>query len=208
VALSLWLVTTLLAGLYQRLKTKGGPAGLWRDLAARGGRSYYGMWLAHLGVAFFIIGVTFVSQFDIEKDVRMSPGQSMDLGAYTFRFDGVKIEPGPNYQAQRGTMRVSRGDKEIAVLYPEKRTYRVQTKPMTEAGIDAGFLRDIYVSLGESLGNGDWSLRLYYKPLVRWIWLGGLLIAAGGLLAASDPRYRQLLLRRSASEALPAGSHA
>ncbi len=208
VALSSWLLLTLLAGLRQRLKSKGGAAGLWRDIAARGGRSYYGMWLAHLGIAFFIIGVTFVTQFDIEKDVRMSPGQSLDLGGYTFRFDGVKVEPGPNYRAQRGTIHVSRGDKDVAVLHPEKRVYRVQTKPMTEAGIDAGFLRDIYVSLGEPLGNGDWSLRLYYKPLVRWIWLGGLLIAAGGLLAASDPRYRHLLQRRRATGPLPAGSHA
>ena len=208
VALSLWLVITLSSGLHQRLKTKGGVTGLWRDLAARGGRSYYGMWLAHLGVAFFIIGITFATQFDIEKDVRMSPGQSLALGAYTFRFDGVKVEPGPNYRAQRGTVRVSRGDKAVAVLHPEKRVYQVQTKPMTEAGIDAGFLRDIYVSLGEPLDNGDWSLRLYYKPLVRWIWLGGLLIAAGGLLAASDPRYRHLMQRRAAAGPLPAGSRA
>jgi cytochrome c-type biogenesis protein CcmF len=152
-----------------------------------------------------------VTQFDVEKDERMSPGQSIELSGYTFRFDGVQVEPGPNYRAQRGTVRVSRNGAEVAVLHPEKRVYRVQRKPMTEAGIDAGFLRDIYVSLGEPLDNGDWSLRLYYKPLVRWIWLGGLLIAAGGLLAASDPRYRQLLHRRTASDAsgvLPAGGRA
>jgi cytochrome c-type biogenesis protein CcmF len=97
---------------------------------------------------------------------------------------------GPNYRAERGTLHVFKDDREIAVLHPEKRTYTVQTKPMTEAGIDPGFTRDIYVSLGEALGGGDWSLRLYYKPFVRWIWLGGILIAIGGLLAASDKRYR------------------
>jgi cytochrome c-type biogenesis protein CcmF len=148
------------------------------------------MVIAHLGVAFFIIGVTFVTQFDVEQDIRMSPGQTAELGGHSFRFDGVKVVQGPNYRADRGTLHVFKDDREIAVLHPEKRTYTVQTKPMTEAGIDPGFTRDIYVSLGESLGGGDWSLRLYYKPFVRWIWLGGILIAIGGLLAASDKRYR------------------
>jgi cytochrome c-type biogenesis protein CcmF len=127
----------------------------------------------------------------------MSPGQSIELSGYRFRFDGAQPHNGPNYRAQRGTVRVFKGDNEVALLKPEKRTYLVQTKPMTEAGIDAGFWRDIYVSLGEPLGGGDWSLRLYYKPFVRWIWLGGLIIGAGGLLAASDPRYRNPLRHRS-----------
>jgi cytochrome c-type biogenesis protein CcmF len=148
------------------------------------------MLIAHLGVAVFIIGVTFVTQFDVEKDVRMSPGQSIEMAGYTFRFDGVRRVQGPNYHADQGTIIVSRGKREVAQLKPEKRTYTVQTKPMTEAGIDTGLMRDLYVSLGEALGNGDWSLRLYYKPLIRWIWLGGILIAIGGLLAAMDRRYR------------------
>jgi cytochrome c-type biogenesis protein CcmF len=151
----------------------------------------------------FVIGVTFVTQFDIEKDIRMSPGQSVELSGYRFQFDGVKPHTGPNYRSQLGTVRVFKSDSEVAVLKPEKRTYLVQTKPMTEAGIDAGFWRDIYVSLGEPLGGGDWALRLYYKPLVRWIWLGGLFIAAGGLLAASDPRYRNPLRHGSRT---PAGA--
>jgi cytochrome c-type biogenesis protein CcmF len=209
VALSLWLATTLFSGLRQRLKNKSGLAGLPRDIAGRGGRGYYGMLLAHLGIAMFVIGVTFVSQFDVEKDIRMSPGQSVELSGYRFQFDGVKPHTGPNYRSQLGSVRVFKGDSEVALLKPEKRTYLVQTKPMTEAGIDAGFWRDIYVSLGEPLGGGDWSLRLYYKPLVRWIWLGGLFIAAGGLLAASDPRYRNPLRRRSpATAGLAAGSKA
>jgi len=209
VALSLWLLTTLLTGLRLRLKNKGGLSALGRDIAARGGRSYYGMWLAHLGVAFFIMGITFATQFSIEKDTRMSPGQSLTLGDYTFRFDGVKVVPGPNYQAHRGTIRVSQDGKEVAVLHPEKRTYSAQSKPMTEAGIDVGFMRDLYVSLGAALDNGDWSMRLYYKPLIRWIWLGGLLIAAGGLLAVSDPRYRHLMRQRvRTGNTVPAGSRA
>ena len=211
VALSVWLLTTLLAGLRQRLQHRG-LAALPSDLAGRGGRSWYGMWLAHLGVAVFIIGVTFVTQFDVEKDVRMSPGQSIELGGYRFRFDGAAAHDGPNYRAQRGTVTVFRGDRQIAQLHPEKRTYLVQTRPMTEAGIDAGLMRDIYVSLGEPLGGGDWALRLYYKPFVRWIWLGGILMAAGGLMAVSDPRYRMRVLARpgsrAAQQAPAAGSHA
>ena len=207
VALSLWLLTTLLAGLHQRLRARGGFGGLWKDMAGRGGRSYYGMWLAHLGVAFFIMGITVATQFDIEKDARMSPGESIELAGYTFRFDGVEMTQGPNYRSQYGTVQISRNGKEIAVLHPEKRVYTVQRKPMTDAGVEAGFMRDLYVSLGEGLDNGDWSLRVYYKPLVRWIWFGGLLISAGGLLAASDPRYRHLLHRRTADAggAVPAG---
>jgi cytochrome c-type biogenesis protein CcmF len=170
------------------------------------------MWLAHIGIAVFVIGVTFVTQFDVEKDIRMSPGQSIELSGHRFRFDGAQPHNGPNYRAQLGTVRVFKGDSEVAVLKPEKRTYLVQTKPMTEAGIDAGFWRDIYVSLGEPLGGGDWSLRLYYKPFVRWIWLGALLIGAGGLLAASDPRYRNPLRKRGRTPAdkagLAAGSNA
>ncbi len=207
--LSVWLVSTLLTGLFLRLRGKGGLRALAADLSARGGRSYYGMWVAHLGVAFFILGITVATQFDIEKDQRMSPGQSFELAGYRLQFDGVVEAQGPNYAAQRGTIRVFRDSKQIAVLHPEKRVYQVQRKPMTEAGVDPGFMRDIYVSLGEPLPNGDWSLRLYYKPLVRWIWFGGLLIGAGGLLAASDPRYR-LRHRRTASEgdALAAGGRA
>jgi len=212
VGLSMWLLTTLLASLRQRLRNKGGLGKLMSDLAGRGGRSYYGMWVAHLGIAVFIIGVTFVTQFDIEKDVRMTPGDEVALNHYVFRFDGVAPHEGPNYLAQRGTVHVLLDGREIAVLHPEKRTYRVQTKPMTEAGIDAGLFRDIYVSLGEPLGNGDWALRLYYKPMVRWIWLGGLLMALGGLLAASDPRYRLRVLAKMRShnpaDALAAGGRA
>jgi cytochrome c-type biogenesis protein CcmF len=190
VLLAVWLLSSLVLSLRQRYRYRKGIAGLLRDLGARGSGSYYGMLLAHLGVAMFAIGVTFVTQFDIEKDIRMSPGQTVELGGHTFRFDGVESVPGPNYRADRGTIRVFKAGDEVAVLHPEKRTYLVQTKPMTEAGIDPGFTRDIYVSLGESLGGGDWSLRLYYKPFVRWIWLGGILIAIGGLLAATDKRYR------------------
>jgi len=200
IMLSVWLVSSLLLSLRQRFQYRKGVAGILRDFGARGSGSYYGMLIAHLGVVFFIIGVTFVTQFDVEQDIRMSPGQTVELAGHTFRFDGAKAIQGPNYRADQGTIRVFNSDgREVALLSPEKRTYTVQTKPMTEAGIDAGFTRDIYVSLGETLGNGDWSLRLYYKPFVRWIWLGGILIAIGGLLAAADRRYRMAALRKTAA---------
>ena len=196
VMLSVWLLSSLVLSLRQRWRYRKGITGILKDFRSRGSGSYYGMLIAHLGVAVFIIGVTFVTQFDVEQDIRMSPGQTVELAGHTFRFDGAKAIRGPNYHADQGTIRVFNNEgQEVAVLSPEKRTYLVQTKPMTEAGIDAGFMRDIYVSLGETLGNGDWSLRLYYKPVVRWIWLGGLMIAIGGLLAASDRRYRIATVR-------------
>ena len=196
--LSLWLVSSIALSLRQRYRYRKGLAGILQDLRARGSGSYYGMIVAHLGVAVFIIGVTFVTQFDVEKDIRMSPGQTIELAGHSFRFEGARVIQGPNYSADRGTIRVFNADgQEVATLSPEKRTYLVQNRPMTEAGIDAGFTRDIYVSLGEALGGGDWSLRLYYKPFVRWIWLGGIFIACGGLLAATDRRYRMTAFRKT-----------
>jgi cytochrome c-type biogenesis protein CcmF len=213
VMLSLWLVSSVLISLRQRFKYRKGVAGILRDFGARGSGSYYGMVLAHFGVAVFIIGITFVTQFDVEQDIRMSPGETVELAGHTFRFDGAKAIQGPNYRADRGTIRVfNSAGREVATLSPEKRTYLVQTRPMTEAGIDPGFTRDIYVSLGETLGSGDWSLRLYYKPFVRWIWLGGILIAFGGLLAATDRRYRmealsQTVTRPAAAKRLATEGH-
>jgi cytochrome c-type biogenesis protein CcmF len=203
VLLSVWLCSSLFLSLRQRYRSRASVQKLLKNPAARGNGSYFGMVIAHLGVAVFIIGVTFVTQFDVENDVRMTPGQSIEMAGYTFRFDGVRNVQGPNYRADQGTIVVTRDGKEVAQLKPEKRTYTVQSKPMTEAGIDAGLMRDIYVSLGEGLGDGDWSMRLYYKPLVRWIWLGGLLIAIGGLCAALDRRYR-IHVRQRSVQASPA----
>ncbi len=187
--LAMWITTSHVVNIRDRLKHKQGLGGFWLDLKS-GGRSYYGMILAHLGVAMFIVGVTMVSNYGIESDVRMSPGDSSDIAGYSFKFEGVERSPGPNYNAHRGRFQVSKAGEHLVTLEPEKRTYFVQTKPMTEAAIDWGLTRDLYVSLGEPLGGGDWSLRLYYKPYVRWIWLGGLLMALGGVLAVSDRRYR------------------
>jgi cytochrome c-type biogenesis protein CcmF len=199
--LAMWIATSHVVSVKDRLKHKKGMAGFLKDLAA-GGRSYYGMVLAHLGVAMFVVGVTLVSNYGIENDVRMSPGDSAEIAGYTFKFGGVSDYPGPNYNAHRGRFEVSQEGQLIAVLEPEKRTYFVQTRPMTEAAIEWGLTRDLYVSLGEPLGNGDWSLRLYYKPYVRWIWLGALLMALGGILAITDRRYRTA--RKRAAQRVPA----
>ena len=109
--------------------------------------------------------------------MRLGPGDSEELAGYRFQFDGVVDHPGPNYTAQRAEIRVFRGDRQVAVLFPEKRLYPIQSQPMTEAAIDVGFTRDLYVALGEPIGDGSWALRLYYKPLIRWIWLGPAIMA-------------------------------
>ncbi len=187
--LAAWLIATHLIALGERLRHRGFP-GLAADLSGQG-RSWYGMWLAHLGIAVFIIGATLVSNYGSETDVRMAPGSTHEAAGYRFQFNGAQRVMGPNYRAQRAEFLVFQGDRQIAVLHPEKRAYLTGGMPMTEAGIDPGLLRDIYISLGEPVGSaGDWAVRLYYKPFVRWIWLGGILMALGGLLVISDRRYR------------------
>jgi cytochrome c-type biogenesis protein CcmF len=153
-------------------------------------RSYWGMQVAHLGIAVCALGVVLSSQNSAERDLRMAPGESMDLAGYHFIFEGAKHFEGPNFTSDKGTVRVIRDGKEVSVLHPEKRLYTVQNSVMTEAGIDAGFTRDLYVALGEPLGDGAWAVRVHVKPFVRWIWFGGLLTGFGGLLAALDRRYR------------------
>ena len=188
--LSTWLVLTQLVSLKERLRNKGGLGGLIGDLRNRS-RSFYGMWLAHIGVAVFIVGATVVSNFGSETDLRMSPGDVHEVAGYRFQFNGAQPHDGPNFRAQRGEFVIYKGERQIDVLHPEKRSYLSGGMPMTEAGIDPGFLRDLYVSLGEPVGTqGDWAVRIYYKPYVRWIWLAGILMALGGLLAVSDGRYR------------------
>lgn len=187
--LAAWLLTTHVINLFDRSKRREPTA---NDAGKRNySRSYYGMWIAHLGIAVFIIGVTLVSHRGSETDVRLSPNGVYENSGYRFQFNGVEVVKGPNYDAFRGEFVVFQDEQEITRLYPEKRKYFSGGMPMTEAGIDAGFLRDIYISLGEPIGiTGDWGLRVYYKPFVRWIWLGCILMALGGLFAASDRRYR------------------
>ena len=159
-------------------------------------RSFIGMQLAHLGIAVFVIGVTMVGAYQEEKDVRMSAGDTVSVGGYQIQFQGVNVVPGPNYQAMRGTFLLNQNGKAQTMMYPEKRNYFSSTMPMTEAAIDVGLTRDIYVSLGEELPDKSWAVRVYYKPFVDWIWGGCLLMALGGVLAISDRRYRIKLKRQ------------
>ncbi len=150
-----------------------------------------GMSVAHFGLAIFVLGVTTVESWHHDSDISLRPGQSTQLAGYDFRMNSIRDVTGPNYDAIESEVVISRAGKQVAVVHPQKRTYRVQNSPLTEAGIDAGWGRDLFVAMGEPLGDGAWSLRLQYKPLVRFIWLGALVMAIGGLIAASDRRYRQ-----------------
>jgi len=159
-------------------------------------RSFIGMQFAHLGIAVFVIGVTMVGAYQEEKDVRMLAGETVSVGGYQIQLEGVKSVPGPNYNAMRGTFLLSKNSANPTILYPEKRSYFSSSMPMTEAAIDAGLTRDIYVSLGEELEDKSWAVRVYYKPFVDWIWGGCLLMALGGIFAISDKRYRMKLKRQ------------
>jgi cytochrome c-type biogenesis protein CcmF len=185
--LAAWLVFTVALDLRKRI---AGSGSLWQRLK-QPSLSYYGMQFAHLGVAIFIIGVTMVKGYETERDVRMEVGDTLAAGGYVFRFDGVREKEGPNYTAAEGRMSVSKNGKPVTELYPEKRQYNASGMPMTEAAIQPGVLRDLYVSLGEPIPDSKaWAVRVYIKPFVDWIWAGCLFMALGGMLAISDRRYR------------------
>lgn len=194
--LAFWVILAGVRDVLDKTRHKG----LIKGLPSLG-RSYWGMQLAHFGFAFCALGVVLTSLGSYERDLRMAPGDSVELGGYRFQFDGAEHFEGPNFISDKGTVRVFDGDRQIKVLHPEKRLYTVQQATMTEAGIDAGFTRDLFVALGEPLEQGAWAVRVHIKPFVRWIWLGGLLMAFGGLLAAADKRYR-IKVRTRVREAL------
>jgi cytochrome c-type biogenesis protein CcmF len=178
VLLGVWLGASMIQQIVRKLKTGIPPLSFW------------GMQLGHLGTAVFVMGVTLVGGYQEEKDVRMEPGDTVLVGGHQFKFLGVKQVPGANYTAERGEFEVSKNGKFDQMLHPEKRVYLSSAMPMTEAAIDAGFTRDVYVSLGEPLEDKAWAVRVYYKPFVDWIWGGALVMALGGLCAVCDRRYR------------------
>ena len=187
ITLALWTVAMTVLAFIERLGVKGWS---WQRIKAIPS-GFYGMTFAHLGIAVFVIGITLTSVYSVEKDVRLAPDETIDMSGYIFEFHGVQQNKGPNYVAQQAFVTVTYKGQEVAKLEPQKRVYQVKTMPMTEAAIDAGLFRDLFVAIGEPLGDkGAWSLRIYYKAFIRWIWLGALFMAAGGLLAACDKRYR------------------
>jgi cytochrome c-type biogenesis protein CcmF len=203
--LALWVAVSGVVNLRQRLSQLRAANGLGTGAQLRGlPRGYYGMLLAHAGMAVLITGVTLVKGYEVEKDVRMQAGDTVEVGGYTFRLDGFVQVPGPNYEATRGLVTVLKNGKRVRTMFPEKRLYHVQQMPMTEAAIDAGFTRDLYVSLGEPVGNDAWVVRIYHKPFVNWIWGGAFLMALGGILAITDRRYR--LARKAEREVSAAAS--
>jgi cytochrome c-type biogenesis protein CcmF len=181
--LAAWVFSSTVVLLAQRLR--GGTSQLLRATPA-----FHGMWLAHLGVGVFIVGVTMVRGFETEKDVKMSIGDSVTVAGHQFTLKSLSERTGPNFVALRGDIEVQPEGGTPFTMHPEKRLYRVQQMPMTEAAIDIGLTRDLYVSLGEAIDEKTWTVRVYHKPFVDWIWGGALFMALGGLLALGDRRYR------------------
>jgi len=184
---AMWITVATFWDLWEKSGSrKGRLHGLRRQ-----SRSYYGMVFGHLGLAITMAGATVASNYGIERDVRMSPGDTAMVGDYRVAFAEIGNRRGQNFTAEYGRFEVYDSDGDlISTLYPEKRRYMVQRNTMTEAGIDGGLFRDIFVAIGERVSDDAWAIRLQYKPLVRWLWLGALFMAAGGFLAISDRRYR------------------
>ena len=179
---ALWIMIVSLIGPVQSLRRAKGTTGITRGAL--------GMSIAHFGVGMFVLGVTIVSSFTIEADRSLTIGDTVEVAGFEFELRGLQNITGPNYQAIEGEIDVRRNGAFVSQLRPQKRTYLVQQSPMTEAAIDGRWHRDVFVALGEPLGNNAWSVRLQYKPLIRFIWLGAFVMAFGGVVAASDRRYR------------------
>jgi len=204
--LAAWVAASGFVQLYEKVGNAANGASAWARLRNTP-RATYGMLLAHFGVAVFVTGVTMVKGYDSEKDVRMEAGDVVELSGYAFRLDGVRDVQGPNYVAARAQIQVSKNGRAFTTLFPEKRIYTVQNMPMTEAAIDTGFTRDLYVSLGDAVSATAWLVKVQHKPFIDWIWGGCLLMALGGALAASDRRYRVAAKRQqeqyAAAQAAP-----
>ena len=188
ISVSLWVISTVAREFVSKFRNASSISNKLSQLSM----SYYGMMLAHIGVAVTAIGITLVSSYSEERDMRMAKGDSVELAGYQFTFQGTHVVKGPNYMADQAIIDVTENGRPIVTLHPEKRRYNVKRNMMTEADIDAGLFRDLYVALGEPLNNGEaWAVRVHYKPYVRWLWLGGILMALGGLLTVFDKRYRK-----------------
>ena len=187
VLLSGWVILGLIRDLQQRTRGVTDVRTFMRRLTP----SYLGMFTAHFGFALTITGAVFVTQFSAERDLRMEAGDSVSLNNYSFTLEEVTVVEGPNYSADRGVFSVTLDGEMFTTMMPEKRRYVASGQIMTEAAIDAGVMRDLYLALGEPLGDGAWSVRVQHKPMIRWIWFGALLIGLGGLTTSLDRRYRR-----------------
>jgi cytochrome c-type biogenesis protein CcmF len=183
-----WIVATSLQNIWGRVRGQGGESTFLSRLKAPS-RSYYGMQLAHIGVAVFIAGVTVVTSYQTEKDVKMNIGDTVSVGGYEFRLSNLSQYQGPNFQAVRADIEVTRNGSPVAVMHPEKRAFTVSGNATSETAIDRSVWRDLYLSLGDEVPGGGWTVRVYHKPLVNWIWGGALLMALGGGFAVTDRRY-------------------
>ena len=180
----------IIHGAFSDLKTRFKNRKLTLQNIAAVPRSFYGMFTAHIGVAAFIVGISLTSLYSLDKDVRMVPGASYELAGYEFKMQSLERVQGPNYTADEATFIVTHHGKLVAEMKPQKRYYS-DGNPMTNAAIVGGITRDLFVALGDKLDNqGAWSVRLYHKPFLRWIWFGGFMMALGGLIAITDRRYR------------------
>ncbi len=185
-AAAFWIVGNTLLAIVMRFRNSNRLRQSLRNAPA----GFYGMHFAHVGLAISIVGVTFTSLHSVDAHERLAPGDSVNFAEHEFLLRSLEKAPGPNYESTQATVEVSKDDELITTLLSEKRFYQVRGMPMTEAGIDPGWTRDIYISLGEPIEGNDWSMRIYHKPFVRWIWLGAIFMAIGGLFAATDRRYR------------------
>ena len=203
VFMAFWVGSTTLILLLNRIKSRQAATPNLVDNLKGIPLAFYGMLLAHLGIGVFILGVTLVKGYESEQDLRMEKNDVAKIGNLDFKFAGVQEIAGPNYTSSQGTFTVTSNGKPVTVLQPEKRFYPVQGSMMTEADISPGVIKDLYVSLGEPLENGAWSVRIYIKPFVQWIWVGAILMALGGFCALADKRYR--IRNKKAGQDLKAG---
>ncbi|NIC37807.1 heme lyase CcmF/NrfE family subunit [Halomonas desiderata] len=195
---ALWIVLPMLRDLYDKTRHASSVGAGLKKLSL----AYWGMQLGHLGVAVTIVGVAIVSNYNIERNVRMGVGDYVSVAGYTFTMTELASRRGPNFLADRAVIEVQRdGSSRSFNMNPEKRLYIARGMPMTQVALRPGFFRDLYVAMGEDLGDNTWAMRVQYKPFVRWLWLGGLLMAAGGVLAVADKRYRRLATAPDPEEA-------
>jgi cytochrome c-type biogenesis protein CcmF len=189
--MSFWIFTSVATDFWERVRPEGKGFAELRRRVGQIPRALAGMMVAHIGVAVFCFGVVMVKTYEVENDVKMAVGDTTTVRGYQFAFKGVKQITGPNYEATRAQIEITHNGNKVAELQPEKRIYRVQQNPMTEAAINAGLTRDLYVSMGEEVEGGAWIIRVYVKPFIDWIWGGCLMMAFGGFLAVTDRRYRR-----------------